>query len=71
MMKGWEFREAACRYFVGAPDAATAKHYLGRIFPEVESAEPAEITSQLVLAYAELGNGTVRKVESLSSFDNK
>jgi hypothetical protein len=70
MVKGWEFREASCRYFVGAPDAATAKHYLGRIFPEVESAaEPAEITSQLVLAYAELGNGTVRKVASLSSFE--
>ena len=71
MVKGWEFREAACRYFVGAPDAATAKHYLGRIFPEVGGAEPAEITSQLVLAYAELGNGTVRKVESLCGFDGK
>lgn len=71
MVKGWEFREAAYRYFVGAPDAATAKHYLGRIFPEVGSAEPAEITSQLVLVYAELGNGTVRKVEPLCGIDGK
>jgi hypothetical protein len=71
MVKGWEFREAACRYFVGAPDAATAKHYLGRVFPDVGGTEPAEITSQLVLAYAELGNGTVRKVESLCGTDGK
>jgi hypothetical protein len=59
MIKGWEFRWEARRFFVGAPDAATAKQYLAPHCADTASTDPAQVPRG-ILAFLELGNGTVR-----------
>ncbi len=61
MSKGWEFYWENCRYFVGAPDPATARTYLRRYHLRVAQHArcPTELAAYVVEGL-QLQDGTVR-----------
>jgi hypothetical protein len=60
VIRGWEFSWEARRYFVGAPDAPTARKYLRKQYPA--AAQHARVPKELAEVIAlglQLMDGTV------------